>query len=78
MKIKIGHKSSKISLSNAVHSENNLYFQHISHYGNAYTMGANVFVPTDGYKGLFPLNAKFDMAPSFIVDLSKVDYELVE
>lgn len=59
------------SSRDAVHSENNLYIQHAGPSGD-------MFVYTDGYKGVIPLNAKYSMGPSFIVDLSKVDYELVE
>ena len=62
-----------VNTRDAIHSENNLYIQHAGLCGD-------VFVTNTGYVGggVIPENPKFCMCPAFIVDLSKVDYELVE
>lgn len=55
----------------AIHSCNDKYFQYTSMY--------NMFTYTNGHSdgSAIPINPRFYMSPAFIVDLSKVDYELV-
>lgn len=61
-----------VNTRDAIHSEKNIYIQHAGPCGD-------LFVTTDGYTGgPIPMSPKFCMCPAFIVDLSKVDYELVE
>lgn len=70
----IGKKTIPLCTRDAIHSCNNKMVQYYSNNGNP------LFVDTDGTPGgsVVPVPIKYTMCSSFIVDLSKVDYELVK